>query len=117
MAAPVRLDTPSFKIGTADPPTTELRGNGRRISLVTTQEYEDIETFDNPGGEAPGLTRTTITLEVLQSFGADGLWNVLKPLEGQLVYFSFSPNGTTTAGATNPIATGQCYVPAISFVD
>lgn len=118
MAEPFRLDGPSFLIGAVDPPTTELAAHGRRVTIVPTQEFEDVETFTNPGGEAPGLIRRSINLEVLQSFGADGLWNVLAPLEGELVYFEFNPGGTgEVAAVTNPIMSGQCYVPAVPFLD
>lgn len=117
MAAPFRLDGPSFLIGATDPPTIELAGNGRRVTIVPAQEFEDVETFSNPGGEAPGLIRNTISLEVLQSFGADGLWNVLKPLEGTLVYFQFLLDGDSPEGVGNPMMTGQCYVPAVPFID
>lgn len=115
--APFRLDEPSFKIGTTSTPDTELSGSGRRVTIVPSQEFEDIETFENPGGEAPGLVRRSINLEVIQSFGAEGLWNVLAPLEGQLVYFEFDPAGTGTPGADNPVMSGQCYVPAVPFID
>ena len=115
--APFRLDEPSFLIGAADPPTTEMKCHGRRFNITADQSFEDIETFCNPGGEAPGITKRSINVEVFQSFAAEGLWNVLYPLEGDLVYFSFSPDGTTTGSATNPIMEGQCYVPAIPFVD
>lgn len=117
MAAPFRLDGPSFKIGAEDPPTLELSSNGRRVTILPTQEMEDVETFSNPGGQAPGLIRNTIGLEVLQSFGADGLWNILKPLEGELVYFTFTPDGDAAVSESNPMMTGQCWVPAVPYLD
>jgi len=115
--APFRLDSPSLLIGATATPTTEMRCHGRRISITADQAYEDIETFCNPAGESPGTVTRTITIEVFQSFGAEGLWNTLAPLEGDLIYFSFSPDGTTTASTSNPIMEGQCWVPAISFID
>lgn len=115
--APFRLDAPSFLIGAVDPPTTEMKCHGRRFNITADQTFEDVETFCNVGGEAPGVIKRSINIEVFASFGAEGLWNVLYPLEGTLVYFAFDLAGTGTGAVGNPIMEGQCYVPAIPFID
>ncbi len=119
-AAPLRLDDPSFVVdydAIVGAAAVQLRCAGRRITTNGDQEFEDIETFCNPGGEAPGITTETIVVEVLQSVGVGGLWNQLKPLEGQLVTFALLPKRTTATGDDNPEMYGSLYVPYIPLVD
>ena len=119
--APFRLSGPSLKIGTSGTPgtaSTELACHGRRITIVPSQQFEDVETFCNPGGEAPSVDQQSIVMEVLQSFGASGLWNLLAPLKGLEVAFEFNPGGSSAAAAaTNPIMEGNLWVPAVPFID
>ena len=116
--APVKpTNAMSFLIGATETPTTEMKCHGRRIALVPDIVWEDTETFCNEGGEAPGRTKRSTTLEVLQSFGAEGLWNTLQPLFGSLAYFKLDLAGNSTAAAGNVIVTGQLWVPPVKFID
>jgi len=120
-AAPFRLDNPSFVIdhdlagGSAS--AVQLKCAGRRIAVTPDVDFEDVETWCNPKGEAPGAATWAIELEVLNSYGAAGLWNQLLPLAGVLVKFSLLPAGAVAVSATNPEMSGDCWVPYPTFVD
>lgn len=119
-AAPFRLDNPSFVIdhdAAVGSAAVQLKCAGRNLSAVPDFDFEDVETFCNPKGEAPGAATWTINLEVINSYGAAGLWNQILPLAGQLVKFAFLPAGAVTIGAENPEMSGNCYVPYPTFVD
>lgn len=117
--APHRNDGPSLLLGITAiaVPTIELGCHGRRIGLIPTDTEEDIETFCNPQGIAPGSTKWQLDFEVINSFGDEGLFNVLWPHAKQLRTMSYSPDGTTTASATNPIFSFNAYVPTPKPVD
>ena len=119
-AAARRLDDPSFVVdfdAVVGVAAVQLRCAGRKITTAGDQEFEDIATFCNPKGEAPGAVVDAISLEVLQSVGVGGLWNQLKPLEGQLVNFAFLWDGTVDPADDNPEMSGQLWIPFIPLVD
>ena len=113
MATPIILNSPQISIGGID-----LKCHARQVSLTPDQEFVDISTFCNPGGEAPGQASWTLSLTGLQSFdGTDGLYNQLQPLEGTNVAFEVTPDDTAAVSATNPKASGTVYVPLVPFID
>ena len=82
----------------------------------------DIETYCNPGGEAPAGVRWTGTLRVRQSYGDapdQGAWQFfagLDPLVPQdMVIYPADP-GTGGATAANPSATFEAYIDPIGFI-
>ena len=115
-AAPFRLDSPSFVVdydAAVGAAFVQLKCAGRNIDTRGDQDFEDTETFCTPLGEAPGAVAESIVVEVLNSLGVDGLWNQLKPLEGELVKFAYLPNGTVTSSPDNPEMSGELWVPYI----
>lgn len=119
-AAPFRLDDPSLVVdydAVVGAAAVQLKCAGRQITHNGDQEFEDIETFCNPKGEAPGAVTESLELAVLQSIGVGGLWNQLKPIEGQLVKFAFLPKSQAAVGEDNPEMSGQLWIPFIPLVD
>ena len=112
MATPYRAILPEISIG-----STDVKCHIRKISLLPDQQYVDVSTFCNPGGQAPGTATWTCTMDVVQSFDTDGAWNILHALEGTSQEFTVYPGTGTTAAVTNPEATFDAYVPAIPFLD
>lgn len=120
-AAPTRLDTPSVVLDTTGTDPVHIVCALRLLDHTGSQEFEDIETFCNPKGEAPGAVAQSWQLEWLQSFGAagsaaEGAWNRMKPLEGKLVDFAVLLDRTQPLSETNPEMSGQVYVPFIPFI-
>lgn len=116
-ASPARLDSPSFLLQheLADP--LQLKCAGRSIDHSTDQEFEDVETFCNPGGEAPGVVKQSFVITVLNSFGANGLYNLLSPLAGTRVSFAYLRAGSTAISEDNPEFSGFLYVPTPKIVN
>lgn len=121
-AAPFRLDRPSFVIDHAGVDPIQIQCSGRQLTWNANQTFEDIESFCNPRGEAPGAVERSVNLQVNQSFGpttgaAAGLWNVLQPLFGTLQTFAILLNGPSPCADDNPEVSGQIWIPEYSLVD
>jgi len=114
---PTRLDDPSFILNhdSADP--IQIRCLAKNIEHSKEQEFEDVETFCNHGGESPGTVKQSIELEVFISHGTNGLFNVLLPLEGQVVPFAYLNSGGNPVGPDNMEMSGDLYIPAVSFIN
>jgi hypothetical protein len=113
--APFKLTDPSFIL---DPDTlaVELKCSSRQITHTVDYETTDDSTFCEPSAEGIGKVTETIELTVLQSFGTDGLWNLLSPLALTVVDFQLF----TVAGIwaeDSPVMTGTCMVPPVPLVD
>lgn len=105
MEAPFKLYKPSFQIGESGS-EIELNCAGRKVTFA-------------PGDRQTWCHRDeSINLEVVQSFGAEGLWNQLNPLVDTEVPFVFLPVAGKAVGVDNPQAAGTLLVPDyIPFLD
>lgn len=115
-----RLDDPSFVIdhdAAVGAAAVGLRCAGRLIRHTINQEFDDVETFCNPGSEAPGTARHSWNIELMQSFGPNGLYDQLAPLAGQAVLYAFQVQRSVAISATNPEFSGTLYVPEVPVVD
>ncbi len=114
VAAPFIMRKPFITVNSLD-----LVCHARKVSLVPEDSMADVETFCNPGGEAPGSTKWMLTISALQSYGAGatpGLWDTLRPLAKTQQALVLRPD-VAIVGATNPSATLLVWVPSIPFVD
>jgi hypothetical protein len=127
-APPKRLVLPSFVVDIGDTPVDsgpiQLQCSMRNTDNGGDQEFEDIETFCQPGLEAPTVTKEMISVEFRWSFGAltpnpalAGVWNALKPIEGELVEFAYLIDGDSTSSPANPEQSGQLYIPFIPLIN
>jgi hypothetical protein len=57
----------------------------------------------------------TVTATVFESYGAAGLWNLVRPLVGVVQPFAILPDAAATVSADNPMMTGNCFVKAFPF--
>ena len=105
-------DRPTVLVGTDD-----ITCHLQMATLVPETTWTDIETYCNPGGEAPGRVRWTGVLRVRMSYGDDGSWNfwntldTTTPLELTLV-----PSDDTAISSANPEATFDAYVTPLAFI-
>jgi hypothetical protein len=58
----------------------------------------------------------TITVTALQSFGANALWNNLRPLVNTIQPFTVLPDAGAAVSADNPLMTGEAYIPEFAFL-
>lgn len=112
--APFKLVNPSFLLGTGTP--VEIKCSARSMRHTIDYDVTDDSTFCEPGAEGVGKITETIEVDALQSFGAEGLWNLLAPLQLTVVAFELFSIAATVA-VTSPKMTGTCLVPPIPFLD
>lgn len=110
MESPFKLVKPSLLIGES-PNQIELNCAGRKVALVPV-DNTDSATFCDPDGSGWELR-----LDVLQSFGAEGLWNQLHPLKNTDVAFEFLPKDGEAVSASNVQVTGTFRIPRIPFIE
>ena len=80
-----------------------------------TIEWVDVETYCNPGGEAPGKSPWVCNLTARMTYGTDSAWAFFSSLDGQQATFVVKPaQGTTTND--NPAATFTAYIPPMPFI-
>lgn len=116
MTAPIILVSPGIKVG----PTgalNDIKSHSRSVTLDAKQDYVDAETFTNLGGEAPGKVTWSLSFEVLQSFGANGVFNLFNGHGGELWDFEVLPDDRAPVADSNPQAIGQVWVPTFGFLD
>ena len=89
----------------------------RNIGTRVNQSFDDVETMCNEGGEAPAAAPEEFVVEWLWSYGATGIYNLLKPLEFETVTFAYVYRGDLPIGADNPEWSGNVIVPKIGIHD
>ncbi len=117
--APFVLNKPSITIGTA--PGTEFQCFAHKVEFAPDQDSNDNDTFCG-SYRSYGQLRWTITLSMFQSFGAEGLWKALVPLQGMVVPISITPDDTDPTGnpagtEDNPTVTANVRVPPLPFLN
>ena len=114
---PVRLVNPTITLTNSEttPVTVELRCHARGIHLVP-EEDDAAATFCDPLGYS-----WLLTVDLLQSLGAEGLDSALWSLGGPGTVvdfdFAYSDDGVTPASEDNPHWSGQARLVAWAPVD
>jgi len=116
-ANPTRNDAPSLVLNHTDTDPLHFICAVRSVSHTGSQDFEDVETACNPGGEAPGATTESLDVEMLWSHATDGVWNRLKPLQGTRIPFAYLLQGGVAVSTTNPEMSGFLWVPFVPFID
>lgn len=116
-ATPTRNDAPSLVLNHSATDPLHFICAVRSVSHTGSQEFEDVETACNPGGEAPGATTESLDVEMLWSHAAAGTWNVLKTLQGTRIPFAYLLNGGAAVSDSNPEMSGFLWVPFVPFID
>lgn len=98
--------------------TTDVHCHFSKVTLLAEVfRRADIETYCNPGGEAPSGVRWTGVFTVRMSYGDDSAWeffSALDPLEPQEV--TIQPGTGTAVAADNPSASFDAYIDPIGFI-
>ena len=106
MPTKLKNSDPSLTIG-----VVEMKCHGRRIR-INADEDPDGATFCDPYGSS-----YTAELEVFQSFGADGLETVLRPLVNTIENFIYTPADGVAASVDNPHFRFDARVPPFPVID
>jgi hypothetical protein len=105
---------PSLQLG-ATGSEVELQCFANNIETNIDQDETTTKTFCG-NYKSYGPETWTIVLTVVQSFGADGLWTLVKPMVGTVVPFTLTPDADNPISDTNPAMTGTCLVRAFPFL-
>lgn len=92
----------------------ELQCYANNVEITPEQDENTAKTFCGVY-KSYGPVTWTITLTVLQSFGADGLWTLVQPMVGTVVPFVVTP-AEGAPSVDNPIMSGECLVKAFPFL-
>ena len=113
--APFKLTDPSLILD-PDGDAIELKCSSRQIKHTISWATLDDSTFCEPSAEGIGKVTETIELTVLQSFGTEGLWNLLSRLALTVVDFQLFTIADLWA-TDSPVMTGTCMVPPVPLID
>jgi len=116
-ANPTRNDAPSLVLNHSATDPLHFICAVRQVAHAGSQQFEDVETACNPGGEAPGATTESLDVELLWSHGTAGVWNTLKPLEGTRIPFAYLLRGGEANSASNPEMSGFLWVPFVPLIN
>jgi len=104
-------------------PTVTIDGNDitclcHQVTFAPDQDTNDYDTFC-AHYTSYGPLKMTITLSMFVSYGTDGMWTILKPLENTVVTLTVTPAALPVVAGTvdNPTASAQVQVPGIPFMD
>lgn len=105
---------PLIKIGTA-PNTVEFECSANEVDASPEQDETTTETFCGTfTSYKPEVW--TVTITAFPSYGANGLWNALRPLVGTVVDFEIRPDADQPISVTNPAMTGTAILKAFPFM-
>ena len=111
---PYQMIKPLVRLGD-DVTGVEMQCYSNNVAVEVEQDETTSETYCGTyTNYKPEVW--TITLTVLQSFGADGLWTMVKPLVGTTVEFAILPDADQPVSVDNPIMTGTARVKAFPFL-
>jgi hypothetical protein len=111
---PFILNKPKLTVGTAANLVTYECG-ANEIDASPEQDSSDVETFCGTFTSYKPA-KWTVTVTALQSFGATGLWNALRPLVNTIQPFSIIPDSTKAVGPDNVGMYGDAYIPEFAYL-
>lgn len=96
--------------------TTEVECHFQMVTLIPEVTWNSVETYCNPGGEAPGRTAWRGVMRVRMSYGTDSAWSFFSARANQIADFTIMPAEGTAPSADNPEATFEAYVGTLPFI-
>lgn len=114
VATPHMYIEPTVLIG-----TVEVQCHFQMVTLIPTITWSDVETYCNPGGEAPSRIPWSGVMRVRMSYGTDSAWEFFSALDPTTpAEVTIYPADPGTAGATpaNPEAVFDAYIGVLPFI-
>lgn len=89
-----------------------------QVTLIPNVTWNDVETYCNPGGEAPSPNPSWAgILRVRMSYGTGSAWELFAANAYQIVDMTIMPDyGDTAPSAANPEATFEAYLGGLPFI-
>lgn len=113
-AAPFVLVKPKITVGPAGS-EVEFECGANQVEAAPDVDESTTETFCGTfTSYKPEVW--TITITALTSYGADGLWNLLRPFAGTRQAFTLLPDASKPIGPDNPEMSGECIVKPFAFL-
>lgn len=98
--------------------TTEVECHFQMVTLVPEVfRTADIETYCNPGGEAPAGVRWNGIFRIRMSYGSDSSWEFFSALDALTTYeVTIWPGDDTSTSTANPEAQFDAYIEPLAFI-
>jgi hypothetical protein len=116
-ANPVMKRAPSFVLDYLGTSPLHLICVTKGVTNGVATEELDASTACDPSGIVFGKTTKDFTVKCLLTYGVDGSYNRLQPLENLVQTFSYLPEGGVAVGPGNPEFIGSVVVPPIPVTD
>jgi hypothetical protein len=113
-AAPFVLIKPLIRLGDIST-GVPIECAAHTVEAIPEVDETEYKTFCG-AYVAYGTEKWTITITVLQSFGAAGFWNLVRPLANTVVPFTILPDGTTANSVTNVGMVGTARVKPFAYL-
>jgi hypothetical protein len=117
-AVPFILNHPRITLnaGSTTPLPVNIECNANEVHTNVSQDENTVDTFCG-SYTSYKPEKWDVTLQGVQSFGADGLWTTVRPLVGQIVPFELLGDRDAAVSVDNPLMSGECLVKAFPFID
>jgi hypothetical protein len=112
--APFILQKPTISIGPAGA-EVEIQCGANQVDAHPEQDSNDVETFCGVYTSYKP-EKWTITVTCVQSFGAAGLWNLLRPLCNTVQPFLLVPDSRVAVSVDNVAMAGDAYVTGFAYL-
>jgi hypothetical protein len=93
----------------------EYECGANEVDASPDQSSNDVETFCGVFTSYKPA-KWTVTVTALQSFGAAGLWNNLRPFVNTVQPFLIIPDGAQPVSADNIAMQGEAFIPEFSYL-
>lgn len=93
----------------------EYECGANQIDATPEQGTNDTETFCGIFTSYKP-TKWTVTVTALQSFGATGFWNLLRPLVNTTQPFQIIPDRAKAIGPDNVAMSGTAFIPEFAYL-
>lgn len=113
-APPFILIKPKLTIGPTGS-AVQFECGANEVEAIPEQDSVDTETFCGTFTSYKP-EKWTVTITALQSYGAAGLWTLLRPLANTVAPFTVLPDASQPVSASNPEMRGNAYLPGFAFL-
>jgi len=113
---PFILNKPRITLDASAVTPIDIECSANEVHTNVDQDENTVETFcGSYTSYKPEVW--DLTLNALQSFGAAGLWTLVRPLVGTIVDVEVLPDRDTAISVDNPIWYGPGLIKAFPFLD
>lgn len=116
MPIPYVMRKPRITLDADGATPIEISCSSNEVHAIPEADESTWETFCGSGTVYKAEV-WTVELNVLQSFGTDGFWNLVRPLVGTVTNFELLPDADAAVGPGNLLMKGPAVVKPFGFLD